>query len=178
MECEPCLCKFCAMYKDLYDDILSSAPFWLTISPTFDARTPSVANKEWWDELTDLLKCSSKILGVAEFNNERLHYHIMYSCTDRIKSYKLVNHWRLSNMVRIYKGGPKNGLHYLFKDIEDTQELLNINDIIITADALYAYKHNTIKKRCHKLALADDVSITQWFKKGVSDDDSSQQSDE
>lgn len=125
----PC-CDYCTQHLFQYQYIMGTHPKWLTISPPANEDNPDKYYDMWLDDIEDLLKCSDAILGVVEFASYRMHFHIMYSCKDNVKSYRLVNRFRKHAMVKIYDGGPKAGLHYLFKDIKNTMSLVNINPII------------------------------------------------
>ena len=71
------------MYKPLYGAISQDNPRWLTISPKADDRDPNKYLNILYEEFANIRKFANKILGVVEFANLRMHFHIMYSLTDR-----------------------------------------------------------------------------------------------
>lgn len=161
-----CDCDYCREYSYKYNLILKSDPMWLTISPPASDRDPSIEYNEWLLDFEDLLKCADNILGVVEFANYRMHFHIMYSCKDNIKSYRLVNKFRRSSMVRIYKGAPKKGLHYLFKDINKITKLILPSDsVIYTDETLDDRRQNRIQSRRKKLLVESTNEIPEWMLK-------------
>lgn len=169
-----CSCKYCFEYSIKYKIILSRKPKWLTISPRFSDKDPTLDYIDWLDDIEDLLKCSSHILGVCEFKNDRMHFHIMYDCTDPIKSYRIVNKFRQTCMVKIYDGGPEKGLHYLFKDIELSKSLIPTISTIFTDDMLDDRKKERKKQAKNRLiqeAFKEKYNeIPQWMLKKNTED--------
>lgn len=153
-----CTCYYCDKYYPTFVAIMSKNPMWLTVSPRADDRDPTVAYKEWLNTFDKFRACSHYILGVVEFANYRMHFHILYSCKDEIKSYKLVNKIRTYSMVKIYRGGPKKGLHYLFKDIEDAQTLIPNDDVIFTVETLIEYREKR-KQQIKKMLEQNELDI-------------------
>lgn len=142
-----CNCYHCFDNRNLYNTISQSSPRWLTISPRADDRHPDKYLDVWYEEFIKIRKFSSNILGVVEFENLRMHFHIVYSVTDRVKEYKTINSWRQTCQVKVYNGLPRGGLHYLFKSIEDTKQLISTNKYMITMDTI----EQEIIRRGHKI---------------------------
>lgn len=167
--CERCFCEYCVEYNIKYDIILSRNPKWLTISPRYSDKDPTIDYIDWLDDIEELLKCSSHLLGVVEFANDRMHFHIMYDCTDPIKSYRVVNKFRADCMVKIYNGGPEKGLHYLFKDIEESKTLIPTVSTIFTDDMLDDRKKERKKQARLRLItqslLERKKEIPEWMLK-------------
>lgn len=161
----PCDCDYCKMYSTLYTDIASQNPKWLTVSPPANDTDPLVYYDDWLSCFEKLLACSDNILGVVEFANYRMHFHILYACTDNIKSYKVVNGFRRTAMVRIYNGLPKKELHYLFKDINETAELLPHDKIVITVKKLREHREQRHKEARLKVSTVLDVKCNdkEWI---------------
>lgn len=144
-----CDCKHCEYYASDYDYILQHNPKWLTVSPPPSCEEPLKDYKKWLQYFEKLQQCSDRMIAVCEFSDDyRMHFHILYNCTDKIKSYKLYNKYKISYICKIYNGGPEKGLHYLFKNISEAEDLLQGTTPIFTIKTLYTNKHmrKTLKK--------------------------------
>lgn len=139
---------FVERYQPLYDKIQEENPRWLTISPPADCKTPDKFLELWYEEFSKFRKFATRVLGVVEFANLRMHFHICYSVKDRIKEYRVINDWRQSNMVKVYNGAPKHGIGYLFKDVEETQVLITNMYYIITMKHIEDRMKTKIVKSC------------------------------
>jgi len=149
-----CNCEMCREYLIYYEKIKQNNPMWLTVSPPYNDKDPTAYYNDWLDDFEELLKCSKYILGVVEFANNRMHFHIMYSCDDKIKSYRLINRYRQNAVLKIYKGMPRKGLHYLFKDIEEAKELIPNQNVV------FSDEHLVNRKRERKLKLKETRTIS------------------
>lgn len=164
-----CECELCEKYRPLYDQIKLEGMWWLTISPRPSEKEPDVDLEEWLNEFTKMSSAIKSILGVVELTNMRFHLHIVFSQKDKIKCYKKINGFKLHNMVRIYKGEPEKGLHYMFKEYEETKEYLVRNDPIFDTDVLNNIKQ--IKKSVRELhqmqtrkSVLDEPEIPKCFR--------------
>lgn len=156
-----CDCEYCRNYGDLISKIRHhTKKKWLTISPP----SPSAGSAQehfddWLKSFMMFRKFAEHLLGVAEFENGRLHFHIMYTVKDAVKEYKVLNKWRIHSMLRVYKGLPREGAHYLFKDIETALELLF--DPIFTIDILFSeFKALQLLKLTNKI---DQISKPETY---------------
>lgn len=108
-----------------YDMIKAHAnDYWLTISPPPEDSDPETLKIIYLCKLKQLAKCSRSLLGIFEFANDRMHMHIYFSCKDNVKRFIFVNGIKKEFMARIYKGEPKDGCPYLYKDIDTSMQLL------------------------------------------------------
>lgn len=129
-EIEDCQCKdFCVNYVELYNKILDGGQYcYMTISPKpSELQDDDDKLAMWLSDFRNLLSCSDKFIIVAEYTQKAiLHFHIMIKIKDRVKWIKrFVQRWyHISNICPIYKNQPKYGIHYLFKEIYNTQEVL------------------------------------------------------
>lgn len=143
---EICYCDHCKVHQSEYNIISDrNRKIFLTVSPPADDSDPECYNRYWLDRFTELLKCADHLIGVTEFANNRMHFHIVYSCTDAVKSYKLVNTWAKEANCLAVKSMPKKGLHYLFKDISDSTDL--IANPIFTLKSLETLKQSKVKPK-------------------------------
>lgn len=151
---ENCSCLDCSRYRDAYNSIQRSYHSrWLTISPPDNEGDIHCWHKHWMLRITELLKCSDNLLGVVEFANCRYHLHIVYSRSDPIKEYHVLNQFKKDAQIRVYNGGPKESLHYLMKDADETKLL--IEDFIFTTKTLFTIKEfNKKEKRIAKQRVA------------------------
>lgn len=142
-----CKCHYCLKYDYLLK-LISHHPKarWLTISPP--APMGGSAQKlfdDWLNDFMQFRKFATTLIGVGEFANERLHFHILFTTKDHIKQYKVLNNWRIGSQIRIYDGLPEKGIHYIFKDIKKAKDLIKkpvfTLDIL---DKLFIRKKNTI----------------------------------
>lgn len=136
------ICKYCRYYKNTYL-AMRSTPMcrWLTISPTYSSDEPELYINNWKSRIEPFFKKVCKQwLGVFEVSEQqRIHIHLIYILKDRVKEYIYLNAIRNGSkglkpcMVRVYDGVPMGGLHYLFKDIEVTAQLVaNVRTLILS----------------------------------------------
>lgn len=145
-------CEYCIKYKDLYKSIYDGPKGrWLTISPPYSGVDPCVLYEKWFLRISTFIKFCSLFICVAEFANDRLHFHLCYKLKDMTKKIIVLNNIRVgikpnilnkgnqrvygdsgesACQIRDYEGRPEKGLHYIFKDISDTFEVLE-NPIIV-----------------------------------------------
>lgn len=125
-------------YQELYNSIKKDKPHWLTISPPRRDGLPNTLFKRDKDLfLCNIKKFASQFICVAEIANDRLHYHIFYSLSNRIYRFKFLGGIAetLRYQYKDYKGEPKEGLEwideenkkrqpieYLYKDVEETKD--------------------------------------------------------
>lgn len=159
-----CQCVYCEKYRPLYDKIKSQGMKWLTISPPYNDIDPMKYYESWTYDFEDFRKLAKEVIIVAELTKElRMHFHIVYSVKDRIKEYKVINGFRKGNQLRLYKGEPMKGMHYLFKDLEDIVELLNITPILTMDDLnVLVEARKKLKKKEAREELEKD--IPDWMK--------------
>lgn len=115
-------------YQTIYDLVANIYPNqrrFLTISPPHSDEDPECKQRYWLSQLLDLRYCATNVIGVTEFKDERMHFHIVLQVTDPIKYYKLTG--RLSSLCNTLstKHLPKDGFPYFIKDIEDSYLLLS-----------------------------------------------------
>lgn len=148
MELRPpdCDCEYCTEYRPLYDSI-KRRPRWLTISPPYSNIDPDDYLREWNEEFFKFRYFADKILGVAEIANGRIHFHFVYEQKDPIKEYRHLNTIRRDSMVRVYNGYPEKGLHYLFKDIEESKMLFSLSPVITEASIVPIHKARSRKAK-------------------------------
>lgn len=150
-------CVCCQQSKELYNNINKEGMWWLTISPEYNDRKPQLDYDSFLkDDLYTMRSAFKNVLGVAELTTQmRLHYHMVFSIKDNIKLYKRINSMRRYGVsqgvkcnIKLYKGNPREGLHYLFKDIEFTRTF--ISDPIYTNATIEAIKANNMNKKKHE----------------------------
>lgn len=152
---DKCECILCNCHKGLYLTMKSSVKCkWLTISPSYSDEEPKEYIQKWMMLLGYFYTYVAKdYIQVYELSDQgRIHLHIVYTVNDRIKEYLFLNRLRcgmLKNkesikrfgkdfcrpcMVRVYDGTPKEGLHYLFKDVVKLQQMgFGINDVVTSS---------------------------------------------
>lgn len=114
---------------------------WLTISPPHNDDDPNLYLKAWISKLLPLIHIAHNLILVAEVTNLRLHFHIYYSLKDKVKEYIYLNGWRKHAQLKVYNGEPKEGIDYLFKDIEFTRQYISSpNKIIYDRTDLLLFK--------------------------------------
>lgn len=169
-------CHYCSSYLTLYGKIKSQGMRWLTISPPISDSDPDVYYDMWFEEFELFRKFVKNIILIVEFSNLRMHFHAVYSVKDKKKEYMIVNRFRKGNMVRVYDGEPKGGIHYLFKDIEVSTELLTKSPII-DLDALnlsvekrkHDRRQKLLKEKEEKLKDVNN-SVPSWMLSGEDTD--------
>jgi len=164
-DAKKCECHLCEVYKSTYDLIQADRPRWLTVSPPSDDGDPSNYRDGWIDSFIQMLKCTANLILIVEFAQCRMHFHMCYTVTDRIKEYRLINGFRKTAQVKVYNGAPQKGLHYLFKDIEDAEQLLDkciyIREDLILIKTLKSLKLKELRK---KRVIPDKIkNIPSWM---------------
>jgi len=136
-----CLCAMCQEYSPLLDLMRKTGNLrWLTVSPPADDKDPELSYKDWMQRLKPLVNIASSLILVAEISSQlRLHFHILFCSKDKVKEYKYVNGWRHNAMIRVYNGEPREGLHYMFKDLEETQGYLPGIQLVLTRSDMQIY---------------------------------------
>lgn len=136
-----CDCELCLLHTVRYNLILVSNPMWLTISPPPSDITPKkIINQYWLYIFGEIALACENMLCAIEFENLRMHFHILIAVKDKIKLYKVYNKLREQFICRIYRGGPDKGLHYLFKNISEAYELLDGQAPVVVFEDLKEYK--------------------------------------
>jgi hypothetical protein len=125
----------------------------------------------WVSDFEEFLKFAEDVLIVVEMTHYRMHFHIMFSEKNPIKSFRTINQWRRNSMIKIYKGGPMKGLEYMFKEVDETREFLTEEQpAIIDKDIL---KYRRQKRRDANRATAkllkcsDEKPIPEWMIHGI-----------
>lgn len=144
---DKCICEcaaFCHKYKDIYDKILLGNHYWYTLSPPMKEYETDDAKLDFWlDEFVKLLDCCTDFIIVVEFDDKmRLHFHMMIRTKDDIKFKRsCVQRWyfKANNDIK-RMSQPVMGMHYLFKQSETTQKLLNGRIPILTAVDIIKHK--------------------------------------
>lgn len=158
-------CKpYCKQYINKYMSIKYATPKWLTISPkSVENISPDELFKFYLcTYLKNLVACSKDVLGVVEFANERMHFHIFLDVKDPIKYNIFVNTMSIYSMCRSYKGEPKEGIHYLFKEVDHAKELILYHPVIYTEEHLEKVKQDLILER--KIELKERRRIKEEMK--------------
>lgn len=158
-----CECgAYCVQYKQLYNEIISGGKYcYLTISPKMIQYEEDEEKLDFWlSEFLNLRKCSDKYIIVVEYTKKMiLHFHMMVKVKDRIKWNRgLIQRWyHLANIEPIYSQ-PKHGIHYLFKEIDSTKELLG-KRVIYTNEDLDKVKTQRVemRKQFSKVAKCDNL---------------------
>lgn len=118
-----CVCSYCTQYEHPYAHLYNSQ--WLTISPPRrDKKAQVLFDNDRWDFLKNIKNMAKDFIIVAEVANFRIHYHILYNLCNPVYQFKYFGglEYTLRFQYRNYPGLPKGGFHYLFKDIELTQQ--------------------------------------------------------
>lgn len=119
MECIKSENSYIEKYNDTYQEILQKGMRWLTLAPKNEGIGAAAMLKRWLIKLEAMVKIVHEMILVVEIgSNLNLHFHAVYSVKDRVKEFKYVNGWKYEAMVRVYYGEPKEGIRYLFKDID------------------------------------------------------------
>lgn len=149
-----CKCHYCTKYEGYLSKIRHSPKAkWLTISPPRPmGGSAQKLFDQWLNSFMQFRKFATTLVGVAEFANERLHFHILYTVKDEIKQYKVLNNWAIGTMLKIYDGLPSEGIHYMFKDTKKAKLLLTqpvftldiLDELFITIKASKNYTAATI----------------------------------
>lgn len=128
-------CDMCKLIEEEYEYISNRKPKWLTISPPYNNMKPIEFYEQYIEMFENFIKFSDKLIIVMEITeNYRLHWHIYFNEVDSIASYKYINRFRIGNQLRIYKGGPKEGIHYLVKDVVETVKYTGLQPVILIED--------------------------------------------
>lgn len=143
-------CESCERFRPFYEAV-KLRPRWLTISPPYSHEDPDDFLKGWYEEFYEFRYFGDKIFGVMEEKQGRLHFHLIYELKDRIKEYRVLNKIRKNAMVRVYDGYPRDGLHYLMKDIDVALELCRSYSPVITSPRIEVYHKKRNKKSPNKL---------------------------
>lgn len=185
-ECTKECKKYCKEYIKKYLNIKYGEPRWLTYSPKSASEVhPDDLHKYHTNVLKKLTYCSENIICVTEFKNERMHFHIFLDVKDKIKYNIFVNTLMTNSMARSYKGEPKGGIHYLFKDVEDALEILTLDKIIQTETQLKKVieddklerqiERKQIKQIREQMKLAQRLeeykSIPKWMQEDYSEEE-------
>lgn len=146
--------NFSESYKDVYDRILVRGMRWLTVSPRASSLRPMKHILLWMQDLKQLRYFTHDFLLVFEMTDQlRLHIHAVYSVSDKIKEYKVLNKWKVDQMLRVYNGEPEKGFDYLFKDAAFTSEYLEDAPLVLTRDSILGeYKQLKSNKKLRKVA--------------------------
>lgn len=174
------LADFSSVYADLYSQIASASPNWLTISPPRRDGKPSTLYKRDKETfLCNIKKFASKYIIVAEIANDRLHYHIFYSLSNKIYRFKYLGGIAetLHYQYKDYKGEPKEGkewedvlgnkrkpIDYLFKDVDEAIDY-GIKNPVLTQDDFK--KKKKVKEFINNSYVYDN--IPQWMLVGIDD---------
>jgi len=155
-----CDCSYCTEHQAIYDKIDPKKAKWVTISPPDHGMDPDDFFKDWNEFFHSQLRYFGKnILGVCELKNLRQHFHIVYETTDNKKEFLMWSKIKKQCQTAILHGYPKGGIHYLFKDIQDSFDLLNVHPIITEASIWQTHK---IYQREKKLKLIEhDVFVNK-----------------
>lgn len=161
---EICTCTYCEHYADTYERIATSGRArWLTIAPPSTHNDAITDYKLWMSQLTKIKDFADFLILIAEISPQmRLHFHVLYSSKDKPKEYRYINGWRYDAMVRIYNGTPKEGKHYLFKDIASTQEVLPDASIIFDRQHLLGYERS-LKTNLKRVQQHEDLGILEYL---------------
>lgn len=119
---------------------------------------------------------------VAEYKSERLHFHIVCEVRDYIKYNKIVGKMKSDYQAESYPGVPKEGIHYLFKDIFDgLKRLSDINKVIHTECSLKFIREDKkdkrrieiqeerMRRRQEKVVVNNYKSIPKWMLEDIED---------
>lgn len=162
-----CFCSgFCGLYEGEVAEFKSYTA--ATISP--DPRTIDdydSSHNDWLDWFTKLLPTLHDCIIVLELAGVRPHYHCLFKVKDRVGfNIKLLNRSRYHN-VKTHNMF-KDGLHYLFKDVDNTYKGTGIIPIVLYDDLQRRHAYNKeYKKRSmitHKINLIDEPKTPIWMK--------------
>lgn len=149
-----CICDLCKEYQERYD-LIQVKPRWLTISPPENTLDPDDLVMDWNEVFFKMRYFARNMLGIVEVKNCRIHFHIVYECKDSIREYHDITRIKKNSIASVYNGYPEQGLHYLFKDIDDIRGLLTVSPIITTIDV--EKKHTKYQKRLKDKKLFKSV---------------------
>ncbi len=126
---EICQCiEYCHIYQNIYNTIIDGPNFgFLTISPKMlEIEADAEKNRWWLHQFGELKYACSEFILVSEYTHSKmiLHFHIVMKIKDRIKLKYLIQRWYYHSNIMLTKSKPLKGLHYLFKEINDNEELL------------------------------------------------------
>ncbi len=150
-------------YRVLYNKIKDSGMKWLTISPAGDSGSPALFLAGWVTDFELFRKFANDVIIAVEFASCRMHFHIVYDVKDPIKEYRVINRWRMSNQLRLYKGEPELKMPYLFKDVKDSEKVLPGISIVYDMDSLNAIVQARKDTRKVEKQIAQEQGIPKWM---------------
>lgn len=139
--------KYIKIYNEIYAPPTGGR--WLTLSPPYSNNKVECLDSMYMDTIQKLLKCSKELIGVREFSSMRLHYHICYLSTNAKAEYIILNQMRKEHEWQVcwLKGPPKQSLAYLFKDYEESLNILGYDPVFTRLDLMQQKKLHLIQKR-------------------------------
>lgn len=184
---------FCFEHFELYMKIKKNNPYWWTISPNLkeiSSDDPDEIQKYIFKTfLIDLPYCCTDCICVTEFKDGRQHYHLFLSISN-VKRFQILHNEvsKHCGIARKYKGEPKDGIHYLFKDILEAYEVLDsspINYVSKFKDLQYerSQEKKRLKQEKKDRLLKEQLEvkkqyiaeIPKWMLEGHSTDSSEQE---
>ena len=121
-------------FTERYKPFLKNRVRWLTISPQHSENDTEDDYRMFLENVSLNFSFAGNLVGVAEVENLRLHYHIIYELKPGYHKYEYIKLNGIRNgcprkrikpcMVRVYDGFPKEGIEYLFKDLNKTLDYI------------------------------------------------------
>lgn len=172
MSAKVCECEQCELYYEEYEYIANCYhPKWITISPPYTECADDDFFELYMTKFEEFRFCVNEAIIVMEMSPQyRLHWHIFLNVTDPIKFRRIINSLQVTNMVRVYDGEPKEGQHYLSKDLMLTYKHTNINPIYFLLDLEQRVVKRKLKLKQQRLESKTkkqsnpDIEIPDWMR--------------
>lgn len=161
-----CSCiGFCGLFEGEVAEFKSYTA--ATISPDpRDIADYDTLHNDWLSFFVKLLPHIDDCIIVLELAGLRPHYHCIFKVKDYVGfNIKLLNRSRYHNIKK--HNMFKDGLHYLFKSVDETYKQTNIIPIVLYDDLIRKKAYDAeYKKRSmiqHKINLLDEPKIPSWM---------------
>lgn len=159
------------MAQDIYSKIYTNEGYgyWLTLSPPSCKTNVNCLHDMYMKTVEKLLKCSTELIGVVEFStNMRYHLHICFRSTNARARYIVINSIREEHVwqVMLLKGPPEKGFDYLFKEIDDSCDILGFSPLFCRKDLLKKKKLRLIEQQNLNLLKKDNIldkGVPDWM---------------
>lgn len=155
-------------FNELYDDIVASEVYYFTtISPVYTDESPIVIYDNFINILIKYRKIFTNLVGCVELTDQqRVHFHLMYTLDDNQKHYYFINKscrgfMTRSNVLVLRNKEPKDKFSYLIKDdnIKNflPQPMFDLEHI----ELKYILKKEEISHQKQELKRPSDLDV-QW----------------
>lgn len=162
----------CEIFEGQMADILT----WNAVTVSPDPRTIEDYDQlqtTWQNRFTKLLPHIEDCIIVLELAGLRPHYHCVFKVKDKVGfNIKLLNWSRHDNIKK--HNMFKDGLHYLFKDVDKTYDETKIIPILLHDDLIETKLQQKLNRQrkliSHDIFCLDERPYPKWMTDGGESD--------